>query len=300
MITSANSQAGERIFAPMPDGSMSVLRFGAAGARPMLFAHANGFCASAYRQMFAALGRRFDIFAVDLRGFGSTKLPADPALNRSMEIFATDIGRAADELRASQSIVGLWIFAGHSLGATSAAIAATGREDVEALRLIEPVATPRWFSFLARTPIWPSLAARLPLVRGARGRRRVWPDRASVVASYAKKPLFSTWAPGVLEDYLEDGLKAERGAVEGPVELACAPEWEAATFAGQAHDFWGALKHAPCPVRVWAARHPSTTVRAFARRRLVRMGAELVTIEGRTHLAPFEDPAAAAEFLAAP
>ena len=276
------------------DGEIAVLRFGAENAPPLLFAHANGFCASAYRQMFEALGDRFNIFGIDLRGFGRTTLPADPHRHRSMDVFAADIKELIDALIRDHSVRGQWIFAGHSLGGASAALAAAGRRDIAALRLIEPVATPRSWAMMARLPFWRNLASAAPLVKGARGRRARWPDRAAVRASYEKKPLFSTWAEGVLDDYLEDGLRDEGDAVA----LSCAPAWEAATFAGQAHDFWAAVEEAPAPLTVLAADHQSTTVPPAAARALEKRGARVVKVEGRTHLFPFEDPKAAAEFLA--
>jgi len=66
--------ARRRIMVAIDDGEMSVLRYGEKDAPPLMFGHANGFCASAYRQMFEALGERFDIFGVDLRGFGATMI----------------------------------------------------------------------------------------------------------------------------------------------------------------------------------------------------------------------------------
>lgn len=278
----------------MADGEVALLRFGTVGAPPMLFAHANGFCASAYRQMLEALGGRFDIFAVDQRGHGRTTLPADPGGVKSLDLFGDDLRALIDALSAEIAPATGWRLAGHSLGAVAATLAAAGRQDVEALLLIEPVAIPRMMSLLARTPVWPSLARRTPLVEGALNRRASWPDAAAPAASYRRKPLFARWAAGALEDYLADGLLAEAGGVR----LACAPAWEAANFAAQAHDFWRAVAAAPCPTHVLAALHASSTTRGFARRRLQNLGARVIAVAGATHLVPFEDPAIAAEFLA--
>ena len=280
---------------PLGDGEAALLRFGRAGAPPLLFAHANGFCASAYRQMFEAMGERFDIFAADLRGFGRSRLPADPARHRSMDVFGADLARLIDALAPHAGRHASWTLAGHSLGAVSAALAAVGRTDIVALRLIEPVATPRWLSLLAGAPFWPLFSPAMPLVRAARARRAVFPDRAFVRGRYAGKPLFSTWAAGVLEDYLEDGLRE----IDDGVELSCAPAWEAATFAGQAQDFWKAAAVAPAPLRVLVARDASSTTPPAAQRRLRRLGAVIERVDGLTHLMPFEDPARAAAFLAA-
>jgi pimeloyl-ACP methyl ester carboxylesterase len=285
-----------RIFIPVSNGEMAALRFGSPGAPPLLFAHANGFCASAYRQMFEALGARYDAFVVDLRGYGASRLPADPSRHRSMRAFADDIAAFIANAANKYSISEPWTLSGHSLGGSSVTIAAAMIDKVAALKLVEPVAMPRLLNFIAMTPVWPFFAARMPLVRGARARRGVWPDREAVRVSYSKKPLFSTWAPGVLEDYLADGLTSDP---EG-VALSCAPAWEAAAFAGHGHDFWGAVARAPRPFKVLAARHASSTVPDASVRRFERRGVRVERIAGFTHLAPFEAPEIAAAFLAAP
>lgn len=295
MVSLREELERRRFFIPVAEGEMSVLRFGAEGAPPLLFAHANGFCASAYRQMFEALGDRFDIFGVDLRGYGATKLPADPRFHRGMDIFAKDICDLMTALARRFSIARKWRLAGHSLGGATMALAAPGRDDVADLRLIEPVAMSRSLALLAHTPVWPIIANRMPLVRAARGRRATWPDRTTVKASYSRKGFFSTWADGVLDDYLADGLRDD----ESGVGLSCAPAWEAATFAGQAHDFWGAIKTTKVSITVLAANHPATsTVPEASIRSLERRGVSVVRVTGLTHLIPQEDPVAAADFLA--
>lgn len=273
-------------------GEAAVLRFGRAGAPPLLFAHANGFCASAYRRMLEAMGTAFDIFALDLRGHGRTRLPAQTEGHRSMSIFGDDVRRVRAALASLAGDDG-WTLAGHSLGAVAALNAAAGAKGVAAVRLIEPVAMPRLWNALAGTSIWPLIAPSIPLVRTASRRRSHWPDRAAVFASYARKPFFAGFADGVLADYLEDGLVAD----ETGVRLACNPAWEAANFAAQANDLWGALSRATAPVGVLAARHASSTVPAGAEARFRRHGAKVERRSGVTHLLPFEAPGTAAKFL---
>lgn len=280
----------------IPGGELAMLRFGRQGAPPLLFAHANGFCASAYRQMFEAIGDRYDVHAVDLRGHGRTALPIDPAAHRSAEIFASDLSALLDALQAQRPNGAGWTLAGHSLGAVSVVLAAVRRNDIGGLRLIEPVAMPGFSYAAARLPGWRLVSKRLPLVKAAAGRRGTWPTRGDVLRSYGAKPFFSTWAKGVLEDYLEDGLRQS----EGGVALSCSPQWEAATFGAQAHDFWKAVEAIKAPMRILAARHPGSTVSREAQRRFARLRLDVTMVEGYTHLLPFEDPNGAARFLYAP
>jgi pimeloyl-ACP methyl ester carboxylesterase len=294
MTPVARDVHGRRLSVAIEGGAVAALRFGRAGAPPLLFAHANGFCASAYRRMFEALGETFDIFAVDLRGHGRTALPARAEGHRSMAIFGEDLRRTKTALTPLAADGALWVLAGHSLGAVAALKAAAGDGTVAAVRLIEPVAMPRLWNALAGSPLWPALAPRIPLVRGAERRRDRWPDRDSVFKSYARKDFFSGWADGVLADYLDDGLVAD----EAGVRLACAPAWEAANFAAQANDLWGAMARVKAPVRVLAARHASSTLRGNSAAHFRRLGGRVEHVPGVTHLLPFEQPGLAAKFLA--
>jgi pimeloyl-ACP methyl ester carboxylesterase len=281
----------ERFSIPLSGGAIAGWRW-PADAPPLLFCHANGFCASTYRRMLGELAGCFDIHAIDLRGHGRTALACDPAALKSWKPYADDIGGALDRLNAEERRA--WRLAGHSLGATSALLAARGRSDIAAVALIEPVAPPAVYAILGASPLWPFLAGRLPLVRGALARRAVFPDRDAAKAAYARKPLFSRWADGCLDDYLLDGLVDEAGVVR----LSCRPDWEAATFAAQGSRFREALKAAPRPLSILAADHRTSTVYPRSARWFARLGVKVERAAGGTHFLPMEAPREAAAFLA--
>ncbi|PQA87811.1 alpha/beta fold hydrolase [Hyphococcus luteus] len=291
-MTSGTGPAPQRIRIELNDGALAGFRWPAPDRPPLLFLHATGFCACVYRRMLGGLKDRFDIYALDLRGHGLNTRPADPSRLRSWKPFVADARAFLDRERREG-----WTLAGHSMGAATSVLVAQGRTDVAALKLIEPVAMPGWMTFAAKTPFWPLMSNRIPLVRQAARRRNRWPDRESVLASYARKGLFKAWAPGVLEDYLEDGL-VDDASGEG-VRLSCDPRWESATFAAQANDVWAAARAAPAKMSVFAADHPSSTVSSAARARFRRLGAELVVRPGVSHLAPMEKPQDLAAFLGA-
>jgi len=60
-----------------------------------------------------------------------------------------------------------------------------------------------------------------------RARRAVWPDRAIVRERYAGRPPYDVVAPEALDAYLRWGFFDR---ADGQVELACAPETEAAIY----------------------------------------------------------------------
>jgi pimeloyl-ACP methyl ester carboxylesterase len=241
--------------------------------------------------MLGRLAGAFEVTAIDMRGHGRSGLPADPARLRNWDIYGNDVAAVLEPF--DDAAKRPFFLAGHSFGAVAATLAASGRHDVAGLALIEPVAIPPLLSAAAGFPFASALIGLNPLVRNARSRRANWPDRQAVRDSYVKKPLFQAWAPGVLDDYLEDGLTAD----EQGVSLACAPAWEAATFAAQSQRFWPAVRRAPGPTAVLAADHPGSTVFGDSATRFRRLGASVEVAAGVSHLAPMENPAAAADFV---
>lgn len=275
-----------------PDGAIAGLRFGAPGAPPLLFAHANGFCASAYRQTLEAV-EGHDIFAIDLRGHGRTTLTADSARGAHYAQHARDVGAAIDGVRRRFDVADPFTLAGHSLGAVAAAMAGASRDDIAVVRLIEPVAAPEYLRFLELTPFWKAFAERLPLAAAARRRRPVFESREKARAVYQEKALFRRFAPGVLDDYLADGARAtDNGAA-----LSCAPAWEAANFAAPGNAFWSAARSRRSSLAVLGAVDGSTALFGSAAARLARIGVTVVLAEGAGHLLPMEIPARAALFL---
>lgn len=264
----------------LADGEMSVLDFGDPG-RPVdaVFVHANGFHARTYRAVLQPLSSALRIWAPDLRGHGESRLPADPDRLVSWETHARDLAVLLAGLEALPPVV-----AGHSMGATSALLAAArapGR--ARSLLLFEPVILSRRRSWGARLPgAKAQLLRHMPLAKGALGRRRSFPDRAAALAAYRGRGAFKTWPEASLADYVAGGF---RDTADGAVELACAPEWEAANYAAQRADVRGALRRVDAPVRILKGERGSTCALDRAPR-----GMMLETVAGTGHFLPLECP----------
>ncbi|WP_411818995.1 alpha/beta hydrolase [Hyphococcus formosus] len=274
----------------LEDGSLAGLHWPNPDKPPLLFCHATGFCASTYKHMLAQLADQFDVYAIDMRGHGKTNLPINPSELKSWHIYASDIQKFLDIENRNG-----WTIAGHSMGGVTAVTAADGRDDIKAVRLVEPVAVSSALNLLARTPLWEWYKAKMPLVKQAAGRRATWADRDEVIKAYSRKRLFSSWAPGALENYLEDGLKAGGDGVG----LSCHPEWEAATFGALANRFWPVLRAIGSKTKLLAVRHPTSTVPAFAHKRLAALVDTFEVMDGASHLAPMESPKEIAQFISA-
>lgn len=281
--------AASRFAIRLADGDIAGWRWTNAKGPRLLFAHANGFCAAAYRPMLDAVAAEAEIIAPDLRGHGQTRLPADPARHRSWRVFAADLAKLVDEVRADDPARPLFA-AGHSMGAVSLMLAAEDGADLDAVFALDPVLLPEWVSWSQRSPFAGLFANANPMSRRARTRRARFPDLDAARVRYKQKRAFARWNDEALEGYLEDGFHAEAHGVA----LACAPEWEAANYAAQAHDAWAALRRIGADVSILKSETGSTVMRPGRARALAR---GFATLPGAGHLAPMEQPGACAAWI---
>ncbi len=259
------------------EGRMTVLDFGDT-KRPVdiVFVHANGFNALTYRTLLAPLSGSLRIWAPDLRGHGGTTLPTGTDGRRGWHDHRDDLVALLDALNGPPVVL-----SGHSMGGTSALLAAAERPDrVASLVLFDPVIWSRWAVAAFQLPLLDRLASQIPLVRNAQRRRTAFDSREQAMAAYLGRGAFRGWPEMMLADYLADGL------VETPhgLTLACDPAWEASNYAAQSHDPWRALKRLDRPVRILKGEagspcHPSGTLRGLPH-------VTVETVHGGTHFFP--------------
>ena len=233
------------------EGQMRVLDFGDP-KRPvdLIFVHANGFNALTYRTLLAPLSGSLRIWAPDLRGHGGTTLPAEPGGRRHWHDHRDDLVALLDTLDGPPVIL-----AGHSMGGTSALLAAAERPAaVGGMVLLDPVIWSRWVVAAFQLPLLDRIAARIPLVKSALRRRAIFDSREQAMAAYLGRGAFRGWPEMMLADYIADGLIE----TDAGFTLACDPAWEASNYAAQGHDPWRALKRLDCPVQVLKAEAGST------------------------------------------
>jgi pimeloyl-ACP methyl ester carboxylesterase len=269
------------------DGEMAALDFGDA-ARPVdvVFAHANGFNAMTYRSILGPLSLSLRIIAMDQRGHGASRLPADPRGRMSWSDFRDDLVALLETLGDRPVIL-----AGHSMGATISLLAALERPDrVRALILFDPVVLPRWTSAIMRRVPWLAtrICRRLPLTQGALQRRSVFDSYGAAFRAYRGRGAFRTWPEIMLADYVAGGLRERE---DGSVELSCAPAWEASNFMGQANDTWRALDRALMPIEIYRSGADSVCHvgggLGFQRR---NRRLQVHTVPQTTHFLPMERP----------
>lgn len=270
----------------IPGGQLAGVGFGDGSRAPeIVFLHATGLNARAYRTLLAPLGERFHVAALDARGHGRTKLSARRFGYASWRRHRDDLIAFLDQ-HCTQPVT----LAGHSMGATVSLMAAGKRPDlVNGLVLIDPVIlTPNAYR-LYELPFAPLLARGFfPIAAKAAKRRARFSSREEAIAAFTGRGFFKTFPPEAIADYVGDAL-AE--APKGGFKLACSPAYESATFAAQRNDPWAALRRAPDPIVVLRAEKHSTLSTAAAKSiSAMRPAVRIVTVEGSSHALPFERP----------
>jgi pimeloyl-ACP methyl ester carboxylesterase len=281
------------------DGVELTVHHLAAGeaAHPLLVAHATGFHGRAYGPMADRLAGDHDVWALDFRGHGATAKPPGAALDWAR--YADDALAVAQWLARRAGDGTPLVAFGHSMGGATLLMAAERQPGLFAsLVLYEPIVFPPPGSAdeaLVQAGSGP------PLAEVARRRRRSFESFGAALANYAAKPPMSAFDPAALEAYVRGGLRpVDPAHPDGPVELCCSPETEAATFEGGAsHDTWNRLGRIAVPTTVLGGvldAPPPRMVEPIASR-LPNGRAELHP--ELDHFAPFSEPARTAQLVSA-
>jgi pimeloyl-ACP methyl ester carboxylesterase len=244
-------------------------------------AHANGFPPATYAPLARALTDSFRVLA----------LPARPLWPGSRPSPAPTWRPLANDLLQGLELLGLndLVAVGHSLGGVTTLWAAICRPALfRAVVLIEPVILPQRWLWISGILQFLGLGDWQPLVRATRRRRRSWPDRQACFDQYRAKPFFARWSDEALWAYVEAGT---RRRMDGSVELAYSPEWEAHIFATPPIDIWRDVPRLRVPVLVMRGEH-SQTFRSEAMSRMARLLplGHYITIPAAGHLLPMERP----------
>jgi pimeloyl-ACP methyl ester carboxylesterase len=252
---------------------IAALDWGGVGP-PLLLLHPNGFCAGLFDPLARRLRDTFRPVGVDLRGHGGTDEPSKVE-GYAYEHMARDVLAVLDALDVQECVA-----LGESLGGGVAVVIDRVRPGtIRNMLLCEAIA----FSI---GDIVPGAAA-VPgensnyMATIARKRRAVWPDRATMIASYGSRPPLNELAPESLDAYIRWGT-VERS--DGQVELACRPEAEATVFEVSseergARDAWAHLASLRATATVAAGTRSNLPPEWFAAQ-AERVGCPFVQLDG--------------------
>lgn len=268
--------------APNPDTARPDPHLADGTGLPVLhFVHANSYPSATYRRFFAHLSAHYSVQALPLHAHD----PRYPVTNGWPHL----VQELLDDLTARYDAP--VILAGHSMGGMLCLMAATARPDlVRCVVLLDSPVVAGWRALLLRVAKATGLDRRFGPARFSAKRRNTWPDAAAAHAHYAGKPLFSAWAPTVLEDYLDVGLAPHS---EG-VTLRFTRETETAVYRTLPHHLGRMVRRFPVAVGFIGGIDSVECRQAglAATRRLV--GRHIKLVPGG-HLFPMESPGVAAD-----
>jgi pimeloyl-ACP methyl ester carboxylesterase len=197
---------------------------------------------------------------------------------------------------------------GHSVGGVATVYAALKQpERFSHLILIDPTfLKPRWL-WSIRLFRLAGQGHRLPFVRGAMRRRRLWASAEDAFHHLSSRSLFKRWQPDVLRAFIDSAVVPTTPNGNAPatteVTLRITPEWEARLFQTVATDVWrlpAQLRRLKIPTLV--LRGDQTDVFTPISERLFRQGypeAQIETVPGAGHLIPQEQPDAVGQVMVA-
>jgi len=257
---------------------------GARGRPTVIWLHANGFNARTYLHTLGPLAEELNVLAIDQRGHGATPQNTSAHGKSDALDMRDDLLALLDAVYRDQRV----ILAGHSMGGCVGLLAAAEvPHRVRALALFDPVILSRAAARGAMQAQGAAISENT-LVAKARNRRARFASRQEAFDVYRQRSIFRGWPQEALRDYVEAGF---RDRPDGSVELACAPEWEAANFAAHGHDIWAAMSRIEAPVRIYRAEEGSTCAISQASEFPRPPGQVVVrTVPGSTHFLPIEAP----------
>lgn len=252
------------------------------------FSHANGFNALTYSSLISKIKNDHQVISYDMRGHGSTTLPANHYELKSWFQYKEDLEKIL-EIKNKPSVL-----VGHSMGGTASLLLAYARPDlVSKVILIDPVILSYSYRFFYKLLQNTGLMKMHPMVRGALMRRNSWKDQDEAVEYFKNKRLFKNIPDKIIKDYVRGGLKKNNQKI---YELCCQPKWEAANFKLSPDEIGFNLKKSNIPIKLILT--PNSIVcneRAQKKLRLLMPQIEIAIINNTSHMLPLEDVDAVSE-----
>jgi len=252
--------------------------------KPLLhFCHGNSFPSGTYRQLLDALGAHYEVRMTDMVGH-DPRYPVDDNWSNLVDELIAQLeghGRPA-------------ILVGHSLGGMLSAMAAARRPDLaRCVVMLDSPVVAGWRALAWRFVKWIGKGGRFSPGRFSERRRNTWPDRQAAYDHFIAKDIFAAWAPGVLNDYLDVGLKAHPDGVQLRFDRGV----ETAIYNSLPHHLGELIKRDfPVPVGFIGATRSEELRQAGVSSTRKLVGENFVMTEG-SHLYPMEHPARAAQLV---
>jgi pimeloyl-ACP methyl ester carboxylesterase len=161
------------------------------------FAHANGFPGACYRKFYQALSNDFIVSYLDSVGH-HPNYPVTDNWDFLVHELIADI-----EIYHQQPVIGV----GHSLGGVLHFLASHQRPDLyKAVVMLDAPIFGRFKSAMVQVMKWLGTIDKITPAARTKSRRQSWPDAQSAIDYLKTRPLFHSFDPECLADYVEYGM----------------------------------------------------------------------------------------------
>jgi len=266
----------------------TLVELGGAVDQPIMhIATANGFPPQVYLPMLRAWMADYRALCFPPRALWGDEMP--PGGYQDWGLLADDLlaGLAAHDMGGITAL-------GHSLGAIASLLAVIKEpQRFRALILLDPVILLPKLLEQVRQAWRRGNVEQLPLVAGAKRRRRFFDSREDAFVHFRAKRLFADWSDEVLRLYVEHGTQARAG--QAGFELCWSAEWEAYYFATVYLKIWEALPKLEGTVPLLFVRGADSDAfvrEAFDRVKRMAASAAFYEMAGQGHLFPQAAPQA--------
>ncbi|MCU7553917.1 alpha/beta hydrolase [Alteromonas sp. ASW11-19] len=242
------------------------------------FAHANGFPANSYQQLFAALPDAWHRISIDKFGH-NTQLPVNANWRNQV---AEMINYIESHRPGNQPVIAI----GHSFGAVVSYMAACEAPELfSGLIMLDPPLVTGLPSALFKLAKFTPLIDRLTPASLAVTRRTRWPNSTDMAAYFAGKGLFKNMDPRCIRDYV-NAVIAKRGE---HWQLTFDADIEAALFRNVPHNLHRYYGRLQCPATLVVGAD-SKVCRPAMRQRFLK-GNKMTNMKvAGGHMFPLEHP----------
>lgn len=248
------------------------------------FAHANGFPAASYRQLFEQLPDSVNVMAKSMYGH-EPQFPISHNWQNQIQEMAQYI-----EANASQPVVGI----GHSFGALLTLLTSIARPDLfKGLILIEPPAFTGMRARAIQLLKFVRLLDKVPPAQMAMNRRNGWSKEEDLVAYFRSKPLFREFSNQAIADYVSSVMVEKNGHYF----LSFQPRVEADIFLNVPHHLRKLRGKNTLPATLVTAAKGGVVNQSGIHRLCRYFQLNHQVFHGGGHLFPMEKPKATARML---
>lgn len=248
------------------------------------FAHANGFPAGSYQQIFSQFPDDFEVHALP-KFAHSEQFPVNANLGNL----------AAELIDYLVKTVGKPVYVvGHSMGAVVSFMAACERPDlIKGVIMLDPPIASGLSRIVFKLLKYSPLIDKFSLAGKAKVRCQSWPLGTDLVAYFKAKTLFKNFQLECIQDYVSSAID-ER---EGKLQLNFDAQIEASIYRNVPHNINQYYKRLSVPSLLVTGRHSDVCIPALLATFIKKSKMEHLIFEDGGHMFPLEKPQQVANLI---